>query len=187
MTKSILFWRRIDIDGLERLELTIEPNGITATGTVICLEGGGFRTEHRWRLSPDWQVQWAEIERWNAQDHGMLRMDRVGNGWRVNGLSRLDLDDAEELDLSVTPFCNSFPIYRAPHDIGESLVLDTVFIDGQTLTVQRSRQQYKRQGPRCFRYVDLGLFAGFEADLTVDGNGLIEHYEGLFERIAPRT
>lgn len=185
MSKSVLFWRRTDLDGLERLELTIEPGGITATSTVICLESGGFRLEHRWRLTPDWRAQAADVERWSAHGHGMLRLERAAGGWRVDGLPRPDLDGAEEPDLSVTPFCNSFPIRRTPRGGGQSLVLDTAFIDGPALTVTRSRQRYDRQGPGRLRYVDLGLFKGFEADLTVEGDGLVERYDGLFERIAP--
>jgi hypothetical protein len=65
----------------------------------------------------------------------------------------------------------------------ESLVLDTAYVDGSTLTIARSRQRYDRQGPRRFRYVDLGLASGFEADLVVDADGLVMHYEHLFERV----
>lgn len=57
MSKSILFWRRINVVGLERLELVVEPDHISATSTVICPEAGGFRLDHSWRLSPDWPAQ----------------------------------------------------------------------------------------------------------------------------------
>ena len=39
------------------------------------------------------------------------------------------LEGAEEPDLSVTPFCNTFPIRRTPDAPGASLTLDTAFID----------------------------------------------------------
>jgi hypothetical protein len=52
MPKSVLFWRRTDVEGFERLELTIEPDKVSANSTVICLEAGGFRLDHRWLLSP---------------------------------------------------------------------------------------------------------------------------------------
>lgn len=185
MSTSILFWRRLDVAGLERLELAIKPDGITARSTVICLANGGFRLDHRWRLAPDWRVRSARIERWNPQGHGVLSLQRVGDGWRVDGAPRPDLDGADDPDLSVTPFCNTFPIRRTPPEVGASLTLDAAFIDGATLTVTRSRQRYLRQGPGRLRYVDLGLFPGFEADLTVDEHGLVENYDRLFERIAP--
>jgi hypothetical protein len=183
MARFILFWRRTDFEGLERLELVVEPEAVTATSTVICLEAGGFRLDHRWRLDSGWRAQSVVVERWNAQGRGALSLERAGPGWRVNGESRPDLEGAEEPDLSVTPFCNTFPIRRTTLAAGGSLTLDTAFIDGAALTVARSRQRYERQDARRVRYVDLGVSAGFEADLVVDEEGLVLHYEHLFERL----
>ena len=181
---SILLWRRTDLHGLERLTLEIKADRITADATVISAEGSGLRLDHRWVLAPDWRAQSVEIERWNEQGLDQLRLVRLGNaGWEVNGEVRPDLDGADEPDLSVTPFCNTFPIRRVLQGAGESLTLDTAFIDGETLTVTRSRQRYERQSARRLRFVDLGLFNGFTAELEVDGDGLVKTYEGLFERV----
>lgn len=183
MQTSILFWRRIDIDGFERLELSSGPDGVTAVSTVLCLEEGGFRLDHRWRLDAGWSAQSVTVERWNADGHGMLTLERVPGGWAVDGLRRPDLDGADEPDLSVTPFCNTFPIRRTPEQPGATLPLDTAFIDGPAMTVTRSKQRYDRQGPGRVRYVDLGHSIGFEADLVVDERGLVVSYEHLFERV----
>ncbi len=152
---------------------------------MLCLEAGGFRLDHHWQLDPDWHVQSVTVERWNTQGQRVLRLERAETGWRVGGAPRLDLEGAEEPDLSVTPFCNTFPIRRTPQTAGASLTLDTAFIDGPALTVARSSQRYDRQGPGRLRYVDLGLSRGFEADLVVDEAGLVLRYEHLFERVAP--
>lgn len=185
MNAQVLFWRRLDVTGLERLELVRGPDGITAEGALVSLDEGGLRVEHRWRLDAQWRAQSVVVERWGAQGHGVLRLERAGNGWRVDGEARPDLAGAEEPDLSVTPFCNTFPIRRTPEHAGASLALDTAFIDGAALTVTRSRQRYDRQGPGRLRFVDLGVAAGFEADLVVDAEGLVLRYEHLFERVAP--
>jgi hypothetical protein len=182
---SVLFWRRIDVEGLERLELTASPDGVAANSSLICLEEGGFRLDHRWQLDAGWRALSVEVERWSASGHGRLLLERAGTGWTIDGAPRPDLDGAEEPDLSVTPFCNTFPIRRTPERPGASLTLDTTFIDGPALTVARSRQRYDRQGPGRVRYVDLGLSKGFEADLTVDDQGLVLRYGHLFERIIP--
>jgi hypothetical protein len=182
---AVLFWRRTDVEGLERLALTVEPGAITAVSTVVCVESGGFRLDHRWELDADWRAQSVIVERWGTQGHALVRLERAGSGWRVNGAPRPDLDGAEEPDLSVTPFCNTFPIRRTPMGSGACLTLDTAFIDGDAMTVARSSQRYDRQGPRRLRYVDLGLSKGFEADLVVDEQGLVLQYEHLFERVAP--
>lgn len=177
--RSVLFWRRTDVQGLERLALSATPDGILAHSTVLCEDEGGFRLDYHWRLDPQWRTLSVTVERWSALHHGSLLLERAGSGWCVDGQFRADLDGAEEPDLSVTPFCNTFPIRRL-HD---SLTLDTAFIDGAALTVNRSRQRYDRLGPDRMRYVDLGLSGGFEADLVVDEEGLVLSYEHLFERV----
>ena len=184
MRTSILFWRRTDVEGLERLELAVEPAGIRATSTVLCLEDGGFRLDHRWRLDSAWRAQAVTVERWGSRGHAILHLERDGAGWRVDGAPQPDLEGADEPDLSVTPFCNTFPIRRAPATVGASLTLDTAYIDGSALTVTRSSQRYVRLGPDRLRYIDLGMARGFEADLVVDDAGLVLHYEHLFERVA---
>lgn len=185
ISKSVLFWRRTDIEGIERLELEVERDGISAVSTVICCDAGGFRLDHRWRLTPDWRAQSVIVQRWNSQGSGALRLERAATGWLVDGVRRPDLEGADEPDLSVTPFCNTFPIRRTPESAGASLLLDTAFIDGPALTVARSSQRYNRQDLRRLRYVDLGISRGFEADLVVDDAGLVLSYEHLFERVGP--
>ncbi len=53
------------------------------------------------------------------------------------------------------------------------------------MNVVRSRQRYVRVNPNRVRYVDLGVAAGFEADLDVDEDGLVLRYGHLFERVNP--
>jgi len=183
-TRSIVIWKRTDIDSLERMEIVHTPDGVTAASTVISVESGGFRLDHQWRLDRNWRPQTVTIERWDAQGRETLLLQRSKSGWLVNGQARPDLEGADEPDLSVTPFCNTFAIRRTPETVGATLTLDVAFIDGMTLSVARSRQHYIRHGPDRLRYVDLGLSSGFEADLVVDDAGLVLRYEHLFELIA---
>jgi len=181
----ILFWRRTDVTGLERLALSLSVDAVLAESTVICVEDGGFRLDHRWRLTPDWRALSLDVERWGPVGRTHLSLERTDDGWSVDGRRRADLDGAEEPDLSVTPFCNSFAIRRTPAGAEASLTLDTCFVDGAAMTVKRSRQRYDRLATDRLHYVDLGLSAGFEADLQVDHQGLVLRYQHLFERVAP--
>lgn len=183
-SKSILFWRRLDLDGLERLDLDVAADGVDARSSLISTEAGGFRLDYRWLLDAQWQTQAVAVERFDRAGQRRVTLERAQGGWRIDGSLRSDLDGAEEPDLSVTPFCNTLPIRRIPSSPDARLTLDTVFIDGATLGVTRSLQRYERRGRDRLRYIDLGVFSGFEADLVVDDQGLIVHYEHLFERVA---
>jgi hypothetical protein len=185
MTSQVLIWRRLDVPGLERLELETHDGEVTATGTTMLGVGGSLRVIHRWELDGDWRAQCVLVERWNKTGYQNVRLERSGGGWRVDGSRRPELDGADEPDLSVTPFCNTLPIRRISASVGSSLTLDTAYIDAETLAVSRSRQRYERRGPGHFRYFDLGFARGFESDLLVDDQGLVLRYENLFERIAP--
>lgn len=182
-TSETVFWRRTDIAGLERLTLTETDDGFRAASTVLSVEDGGFRIDHQWKISRDWHAVSVAVEKWSEKGFDRLALERTGRGWTVDGMSRPDLEDTEEPDLSVTPFCNSFPIQRLIRENRDSLSLETCYIDASSMTVTRSRQRYDRLRAGLFRYVDLGLFAGFEADLEVDDCGLIISYHKLFERV----
>lgn len=174
----ILWWRRIDVEGLERLSV----DGSNVHGSLMTLEAGGYRLDHRWRLD-DGRAQALTIERRGADGRRTLHIARAGSGWTVDGMPRPDLDGAEEPDISATPFCNTLPIRRLRTP---AHTLDTVYVDATTLTVERSRQRYERIDARHVRYVDLGAAKGFTAVLRVDAHGLVEAYEGLFERVVPQ-
>ena len=66
---------------------------------------------------------------------------------------------------------------------GAELTLDVAYIDGEDLSVSRSRQRYVCKSPSLIRFIDLGLSKGFEADLQVDDDKLVVRYEHLFERL----
>ena len=183
----VICWRRIDIIGLELLALRIEADGVRAESSVICAWSGGFRVDHVWELTPDWRTRSLIVARHDANGRRTLRLERDGGGWRVDGTRRPDLDGADDPDLSVTPFCNTLVMRRVPATEGASVTVDTAYVDGDDLSVTRSRQRYDRKGPRLFRYIDQGVAAGFEADLRVDEEGIVQHYEQLFERVEAGT
>jgi uncharacterized protein len=183
----VIFWRRTDVECLERLALMVGVRGVQAVSTVIGVADEGFRLDHVWQLTPDWRAVSLHVERWGAHDRRVLALERDGSGWRVNGQRRPDLDGTDEPDLSVTPFCNTLPIRRLLGSDDASLTLDVAYVNGRDLTVTRSRQRYERQGPSRIRYIDLGPFPGFEAELHVDGRMPVVSYEHLFERLEIQT
>lgn len=177
-----IFWRRLDTDGLERLTIVASKDRILVDGTILTTEDGGCRVDHHWRLDRDWRVLHVTITRTGTDGDGTLHLQRAGNGWMVNGQPRPDLDGAHEVDLSLTPFCNSVALRRLAKTSCNTIALDVAYVDGTTLDVSRSRQAYDRIDSRRFRFRDLGTASGYEAMLDVDDDGFVTRYEGLFAR-----
>ncbi|WP_306027563.1 putative glycolipid-binding domain-containing protein [Stappia sp. MMSF_3263] len=182
---DILFWRRVDVPGLERMALHHHDDGVLAEASVLCLEDGGFQLTHRWRLDPLWRTLSLDVVKLAGSNEQRLRLERTRDGWAVDGDHRPDLDGLDEPDLSVTPFCNTLPIRQMLAGTASSQVLSTCYINAADMRVVASTQKYERISDTRFRYIDLGVFTGFEAVLDVDADGFVERYEGLFERIRP--
>ncbi|MBB4005556.1 putative glycolipid-binding domain-containing protein [Aurantimonas endophytica] len=181
MLTTTIFWKRTDVHGLERLH--ISPSRDAAKGVIINVENDGAEVRHRWQFAADWQVLALNVQRYDPKGEHKVRIERRGQGWTVNGKERPELDGAEFVDLSLTPFCNSFPISCMLNDELDAAIFDVVYINGDTLKVSRSRQAYDRLDADHFRYRDLGLSSGFQAQLRVDQDGLVAEYEGLFKRV----
>jgi uncharacterized protein len=185
MTSRRFQWRRLDEPGLEILRLSQRSDGSHFAQSNLILAGSDpFSVRYQWILDDQLRTRTLDLTVSAAQDR-TLHIERTGTAsWSIDGKARADLDGAEEVDLQVTPFCNTLAMRRfgpAPGGAGE---LVCAFVPFPDLSVVPSRQRYERLGPRQFQYIDLGASIGFEARLTVDDDGFIRHYEGLFEAIA---
>jgi hypothetical protein len=80
--------------------------------------------------------------------------------------------DAIDVDLGFSPLTNSLPIWRYDLDVGESREIDVAWVLFPSLAVERGRQTYTRTGALAWRYAS----GGFEAELEVGDDGLVERY-----------
>jgi hypothetical protein len=58
-----IFWRRLDTDGLERLMVAEDSNGIFVDGTILTTEDGGCHVDHEWRLDSNWSALSVVVSR----------------------------------------------------------------------------------------------------------------------------
>lgn len=178
-------WRRLDVPGLEILRMTGAANGsLSIQGQCIDAGDEPFCVRHEWTLDRSWRSKAVRLAVNNHEGERHLRIERLGNArWLVEGRGRPDLDGCQEIDLSFTPICNSIALHQRELEVNESFDLTTLYVRLPDLFVAPSRQRYLRTGETTYRYIDLGLSAGFEATLQVDAQGFIRSYEGLFELV----
>lgn len=111
-----------------------------------------------------------------------LRSDGAGRWQDMNGVDLPRLAGCEDIDIWPTPFTNSFPIWRSALAVGERREFRMAWISAPDLTVWAQSQAYTRLGERLYRFESLDG-SGFQADLTVDADGLVTDYPGYFARI----
>jgi len=91
-----------------------------------------------------------------------------------------ELRDCVDVDLSFTPATNTLPIRRLGLGVGEKAEIDVVWLVWPELRFVRAHQRYERLAKDRYRYTQ----DDFEAELTVDEQGLVLEYEGLWKAVA---
>jgi uncharacterized protein len=91
-----------------------------------------------------------------------------------------EYEDCVDVDLSFTPATNTLPIRRLRLEVGEEADIHVAWLVWPELRVERVLQRYARLAKDRYRYKQ----DDFEAELTVDEQGLVLEYEGLWKAVA---
>jgi len=173
-------WRRLDEPGLELFRLQQVADVLEVRSWIVHAGKAPFSLSYVWKLDPAWSTRSLRLDSYTDRNRTCL-LEREGPAaWRVDGKPRPDLDGCAEIDVSATPFCNALAVHHLRQRSGE---LTTAYVDAPALSVTPSRQRYEALGGGRWRYVDLGVAAGFEATIELDADGLVARYQGLFEAL----
>jgi hypothetical protein len=179
-------WTRLDEPGAEHLRLRVDHRGVAADGLVVGIdEGAPFRARYLVRCDVAWRARALRVTAPGSNRPALhLRADGEGRWTTRDGRPLPELAGCIDLDLTVTPFTNTLPIRRLGPRPGESRDLPVAYVDVPRLALEPARQRYERlpDGPSGPRYRFEALGTGFTADLTVDADGLVLDYPGLFRR-----
>jgi hypothetical protein len=176
-TEHVYRWRGLDTPSLEVLRWHETEAGISVHSTLNVGSDPPYAVSYEWQLDAAWSTVWLRVLAQGDEERSVL-IERAGvASWRIDERDATELDGCEEVDLSVTPFCNGLAVRR----LGGAGELTALYVSFPDLALQPSRQRYEKLGDRTYKYVDLGAAAGFEARLDFDANGMVTRYEGLFE------
>ena len=182
MSADAVGWRRDDEgDGhsVGRLERTTA--GWTAHGVEVLVGDGALACWFRIDLTPDWRTLRATARVLDAEGEREVLLEQADGAWSVDGTARDDLLGCVDVDVAATPLTNTFPIRRLSGlAAGESSTVAVAWVEVPSLRVLRVEQTYERLGERRWRYGDPqhGAFV-----LEVDGEGVVERYEGFAVRV----
>jgi uncharacterized protein len=181
-----VIWKSLEWCGVERLQLEVEGAGVTAKGQLVG-DPDGVPVGALYEIQCD--AAW-NVVRVAVQVLGRSRLDltRAPDGtWGANGHPLPSLDGCVDVDLSLTPFTNTLPIRRLSLAPGQAADLKVAYVKLPGLQVAPAHQRYicQRRDERgaLYRYES----GSFRADVTVDEDGLVTTYEGLWVAVPPRS
>ena len=181
-------WSQQDGAGLEHLVLNETPHGTVIESVVIGEdEAHAFGLAYRIECDARWQVTRLALKLAGGATLDLHRKDGNNGDAHVwsdaDGAPRELLRGCIDVDLTATPFTNTLPIRRLKLERGERRVIRVAYVRVPELSVSAVEQAYTCIEPD-HRYRYEGLDTGFTADITVDENGPVLDYPGLFRRIA---
>lgn len=182
--RSSIRWRSREHGGLEQLRINEWPESIKLRSAIVS-EAGDTRhgVFYEASLTPDWVFESILLQR---TDGVMTVLSRGRDGaWFDAQVEELPhLTGCIDIDFEMTPFTNTLPIRRASLAVGESRKFRMAYIPADTLEPFVDEQTYTRLSDRVYRFENGETGADYlTADITVDEDGLVMDYPGLFERV----
>lgn len=175
---TAVLWQASD-GGSEVCVLERAGHGWRLRGTVLTHEAKRpIELSYLVTVDSAWATRDVEVLVAIAGEHPR-ELTELGGPW--SGTKRpLEFRDCVDIDLSFTPATNTLPIRRLGLDVGEEAEIYVAWLVWPELSVRRVRQRYTRLAEDRYRYTQ----EDFEAELTVDEQGLVLEYEGLWRAIA---
>lgn len=169
--------------GLEQVQLTER----SADSMLLAFDEDGVPFRLTYRLAWDGQGRLLAADLEAAKDARVRRLElrSDGNGrWQdAQGVQLRQLDGCIDIDIWPTPLTNSFPLWRSPLQLRQRKEFLMAWVAAPDLTVQAKQQAYTRLADRLYLFESLDG-SGFKAELSVDEDGLITDYPGIFKRVS---
>ncbi|HEV2952329.1 MAG TPA: putative glycolipid-binding domain-containing protein [Actinomycetota bacterium] len=168
-------WRRSDeVETDEHCTLTLRDGGLSLIGTVLGAEGGlPVRVEYRVLADRAGMTTAVHVRDLRGFDTRTITLERNSKGsWTVDGATARGLKGCTDIDLGCSPSTNTLPIRRLRLAIGTSHTIQAAWVVFPELTVSKAAQTYTRLDEFTYRFSS----GTFEADLTVDDDGLVTGY-----------
>jgi len=167
--------------GLEHLVVHCRDDAIVAQGVAIGDdEGERFGASYTIECDAGWHVRHAVVDVAGGA-HLELFSDGKGHWHDGAGLPFEALAGCIDVDLTASCFTNTLPLRRFANVLERRQAIDVAWIAVPELSVVRAAQAYTRldSGLVLFEGIDID----FRAELTVDADGFILRYPGLFRRV----
>jgi hypothetical protein len=190
----MLAWAGIECLRLEAARLLLGERGLRASGSLVSCQQEGieaFSASYSLATDETGVVQRLTVRTIRAQGEQHVTLTRSEEGiWLVDhgqggAAQRTDFGGALDVDVQFSPLFNALPVRRLGlHRVAAKHDLAVVFVSLPTLEVDRISQTYRTVSLGDPAIVGLSSDS-FEAELSVDADGLVLDYPGLARRAGP--
>jgi uncharacterized protein len=179
--RATILWQRLDTPGLEWCHASPSPTGGRLEGiALVDWRGVPYRLGYTIELDVAGRTLRVGLVCRDGAKEAVLQVESDGSGaWKLGGRPIFTSPDSLDVDLGFSPLTNSLPIWRLRGSlpVGQSREISVAWVLFPELDVVMGRQTYERLGERIWRYRS----SGFEAQLEVGEDGLVDRYADLWQ------
>ncbi|HVL22801.1 MAG TPA: putative glycolipid-binding domain-containing protein [Thermomicrobiales bacterium] len=185
---SDVIWSTWDDTGYEQVRIDDGHPGWTVFDSMFVRVDDGAVRRGGYTLICDKAWRALEIRLMVEQAPGSMAARHLlatGDGrWTdADGVHLPALDGCVDIDIAWTPLTNTLPIRRLSLQPGQEEIIRVVYLPLPSLEIGVWEQRYTGLEPGAVRYESLA--SDFRRDLTVDSEGFVIDYPGLFRRRWP--
>jgi len=180
MTRKSILWKRLDAPGHDVARLWFQDPFWCLEGTSIFIEDRQIcRLDYQVSCDKAWNTVSGKVFGWVGEKSIDVQFAAAPDGhWMLNGCDSEEVKGCTDIDLNFTPATNLLPIRRLQLPIGQKARVRSAWLKFPSFTLEILEQTYHHVGPGTYRYE---TFDGkFVKDLTVDEDGFVTHYPGLW-------
>ncbi len=186
MERNIM-WTPWSEPGLEHLRLLQQDGEILADSIIVGMSNRmPFRLQYEMACDSNWNVKELSLTLLSSNPNSVkIRADGQGRWSTHAGDPVPSLEGCIDVDISATPFTNTLPIRRLELRPGQSAELLVAYVLIPEMELMTDKQRYT-----CLEFnAHGGLYkyenmeSDFKAELSIDSDGLVIDYPGLFKSI----
>ncbi|MCG2615302.1 putative glycolipid-binding domain-containing protein [Terrimonas sp. NA20] len=182
-----IVWAGLEYHSIENCLINGGKGETAIVSTIIGLyEGKIYKIDYAITVNNKWETKEVSIKaRHSDQEQQILLTRNKEDDWIMNNEKAYTFTGCIDVDIALTPFTNTLPINRLNMREGEDRIISVIYFDLLNWDVKPVKQLYRKISENIYHYENIPN--NFNADITVDKQGLVIEYPGLFNRTAIST
>ncbi len=179
-----IVWAGLEYHSVENCLISSNKQGTKIASSIIGLyEGRIYKVDYTIKVNSKWETQEIRIRaRHSDHEQEIVLLKDNEDGWIMNNEKAYAFTGCIDVDIALTPFTNSLPVNRLKMREGEEQTISVIYFDLLNWDVKPVKQLYRKISENSYHYENIPN--NFQADITVDKQGFVIEYPGLFNRSA---